>query len=440
MYNSLKHVLFSFFSTYCGPLHSSLSLKSVGTILERPERLHSQISSSDTTECIASRTRRLCRRNDTPVEHRPSISTLHIQPECVGRPILGRLRHHLLPLVSERETEASLVLVLILLCSDHRIEQSPCLFCAAEAFPLRPDDPIYDSASLVAGQIPDTFLESSNECSDGDPLWRTDYFDDAFRGFEGVDNWQPFGTLDESVPSGTSSAEYLDLTSIINPSLSTTQLPESQNSFLSGISQLTGESLAENSQLQLSLDSFLHGVQQPSPTPSSSTLAPSQANDPRFDTYPSPSSLPSSDQSTIQSASPPDTSHASVEAPDGKKEIKSARANFVCTTCTKSFSNALRFGHHVNRRSCRAPSECQQCGQPIKHSKDLRRHLGLSMAAPACRALKAVGPQLKRFVCTCNSKSYTRKDSLLRHLRNSTSDISQRHRCQACDHYPCSCP
>ncbi|KAF2628419.1 hypothetical protein BU25DRAFT_35378 [Macroventuria anomochaeta] len=155
-----------------------------------------------------------------------------------------------------------------------------------------------------------------------------------------------------------------------------------------------------------------------------------------MEAYPSPSSLPSLGQFTPQPASPPDTSQVSIDAPDGKMVIESAPTSFVCKTCTKSFPTMLRYRQHVNRHSCQAPSECKQCGQSIKHAKDLKRHLGSSKASPSCPALKNASPQGKHFACICSSKTYTRKDSLIRHLRTSATG---KHRCRTCGNRPCTC-
>jgi hypothetical protein len=260
--------------------------------------------------------------------------------------------------------------------------------------------------------------------------------DEVLQGFEGVDYSQLLGTLDESVLIGTSDAEYYDTSAYFPLSLLTAQVHEPQPYFLSGLSQSAVETFAESSYLQLSPNPSSHGVQQrqqqPSPTPSSHTLNFNKVDDTRMETYPSPTSLPSPDQVPSQSPTPSVNGRVPVEAPEGKRAISSERANLVCKTCTMSFPNALRFKNHVNRRSCRAPSECHQCGEPIKHPKDLKRHLGSSQAAPACPALKGPGKLAKRFACTSCSKVYLRKDSLQRH-------VQEKHRCQACNKSYCAC-
>ncbi|KAF2831415.1 hypothetical protein CC86DRAFT_138952 [Ophiobolus disseminans] len=245
---------------------------------------------------------------------------------------------------------------------------------------------------------------------------------------------QPLDTSDKSVSMEASGAEYFDFSDFIYPSLLTTQVHEPQHCSLSGIDQFTVETLAENSQSQYFLDPLPNGAQQPSPTTSSSTPVPNMDNCASMEVYPSPSSLLSSDQSPTHSASPPEMSQILTEAPDGKVAIRSASTNFVCPICTKSFSNALRFGQHIKDHN--TPSKCKHCGKNFKHAKDRQRHLGSSKAAPSCLVLKTASPEGKHFACICSSKSYTRKDTLIRHLRQSATG---QHYCRACGNRPCTC-
>jgi hypothetical protein len=259
--------------------------------------------------------------------------------------------------------------------------------------------------------------------------------DEVLQGFEGVNYSQPLGTLDESVLTGTSDAEYYDTSAYFSPSLLTAQVHEPQPYFLSGLNQSAAETFAESSYLQLSPNPSSYGVQQqqqPSPTPSSQTLNLGKADNTHTETYPSPTSLPPPDQVPSQSPTPSVNGQVLAVAPEGKLAISSERANLVCKTCTKSFPNALRFKNHVSRRSCQAPSKCRQCGEPIKHSKDLKRHLGSSQAAPACLVLKGSGTLAKHFVCTSCPKTYSRKDSLQRH-------VQEKHQCKVCHKFPCAC-
>jgi uncharacterized Zn-finger protein len=249
-------------------------------------------------------------------------------------------------------------------------------------------------------------------------------------GSESVVSGQLFGS-DEATrvaSSVTQTEEYID------PSLLTMLGCEPPNPFPSGVSQPPEAALAEQSQSQISLLSSLPSAQKPFPTLSFETLYAQDTG-----SGASPISAASTNQSSTQSASPSDSSSGSVDAPDGKRKIKVTSVNSVCAVCTRSFSSASRYRHHIDRHSCQAPSECHQCGQPLKHSKDLKRHLGLSNAAPSCPALKAAGFEAKRFACLCSSKPFTRKDTLQRHLRNSAGDGLQPHRCRVCDHSPCKC-
>lgn len=282
-------------------------------------------------------------------------------------------------------------------------------------------------------------MASNNECSESDQLWQTDYLGDAFQGYEGVDYLRPLGTLDESVSTEISSAEYFDFSEFICPSLLTAQVHEPRNCSLLGIDRFTVETLAENSQSQSLLNILPYGVQQPSPiistSTSTSTPVPQMTNGMSMEVYPSPPSLLTSDHSTTQSASPPDASQISIDASDGKMAIRSAPTNFVCTICTKPFSNALRLGQHVKDHN--APAKCKHCGKHFKHAKDRQRHLGSSKAAPSCPVLKAASPKNKHFACVCSSRTYTRKDTLIRHLRQA---VIGTHCCRACGNRPCTCP
>ncbi|KAF5847451.1 hypothetical protein GGP41_000206 [Bipolaris sorokiniana] len=319
---------------------------------------------------------------------------------------------------------------------DHRIEQDPDLFLASEAFQFSPDEPLYDSVSLVDGQILD-YSEHNNECSQSDALERTNYLGNAiYGGYKSVNTTQPLGTLDESVHQRTSGSRYSNTSGCIDPSLLTQHVHEPCYYSRSWLDQSTKQTLAENSQSQLYPNPTPSNVQQPLLTPATNKKAPDIPKDTSIEAYPSPSSLPSLGQLTPQIASPPDTTQIGLNIPDGKVAIEPAGMSFVCKTCTKSFLSRLRYDQHVNRHSCKAPSRCEQCGQPIKHPKDLRRHLGSNNALPSCPALKSVSPRASNFMCICNSKTYTRKDSLVRHLRTSKTG---NHRCRTCGKNPCAC-
>ncbi|KAJ6285557.1 hypothetical protein J3E71DRAFT_373738 [Bipolaris maydis] len=312
---------------------------------------------------------------------------------------------------------------------DHRIEQDPCLFFATEAFQSSLDEPLYDSVSLVDDQILDC-SESNNACSQSDLLERTDYLGNTIYGRnKSVNATQPLGILDESVHHGTSGAGYSNTSGCIDPSLLTQHVHEPRYYSRSWLDQSTKQTLAENSQSQLS-------PQQPHQAKATNAQAPTIPNDMSIEAYPSPSSLPSLGQLTSQVTSPQDTTQVGLNMPDGKVAIEPAGMSFTCETCTKSFTNKSRYDRHANRHSCKAPSRCEQCGQSIKHPKDLKRHLGSNSALPSCPALKKVNPQVNSFMCICSSKTYTRKDSLVRHLRTSKKG---NHCCRACNKNPCGC-
>ncbi|EUC38273.1 hypothetical protein COCCADRAFT_32726 [Bipolaris zeicola 26-R-13] len=321
----------------------------------------------------------------------------------------------------------------VALLTDHRIEQDLDLFFVSEAFQFSPDEPLYDSVSLVDGQILD-YSERNNACSQSDLLEWTNYLSNAICGGDksvGVDVPipPPLGTLDESVHQGTSGVGYSNTSSCIDPSLLTQHVHEPCCSSLSWLDQSTKQTLAENSQSQLSPHQTRHSK-------ATNARAPATPNDMSIEAYPSPSSLPSLGRLTPKVASPPDTTQIGLNIPDGKIAIEPAGMSFICKTCTKSFPNKLRYDRHANMHSCKAPSRCEQCGQSIKHLKDLKRHLGSNNALPSCPALKNDSPRASSFMCFCSSKTYTRKDSLVRHLRTSKAG---NHRCRTCNKNPCAC-
>ncbi|KAH7076625.1 hypothetical protein BKA63DRAFT_594103 [Paraphoma chrysanthemicola] len=320
---------------------------------------------------------------------------------------------------------------------DHCIEQSPCLFCTAEARLFRPDDPIYDSASLVTGQTPDLFWNGNDECSESGQLWWTDQTENLLIGHEGVAAWQPFDSQHESVPSGDSNAEHFDFNEYFSLGLLTAPAHESQDCFPSGVSQSTNGALAEISQPPHTRS---HGIQQPSPTPSSSSLVAHNDVEVPAEIYPSPASSPSPTLRNAESAIPSDSVLRCEEAPKGKREIDPMRATFVCPTCSEPFPNALCYRQHQIRHSCQAPTICHHCDRSFKYPKDLKRHLGQSKAAPSCPVLKSTGVSTKPFACLCESAAYTRKDSLQRHMdRENARGNGPDHRCIACQQRRCTC-
>jgi len=256
-------------------------------------------------------------------------------------------------------------------------------------------------------------------------LEQTDYLGNTIYGsYKSVNTTQTLGTLDESVHQGTSGAGYSSTSGCIDPSVLTQHVHEPHSCSRPWLDQHTNQTLAENSQSQLS-------PQQPRPTQGTNARAPTMPNDMSIEAYPSPSSLPSLGQLTPQVASPSATTQIELDIPDGKVAIKPVGTRFTCKTCRKSIPN-----RRANLHSCKAPSRCEKCGRSIKLAKDLNRHLGLNNAPPSCPALKNNSLWASSFMCLCRSKPYARKDIFVRHLRTSKAE---NHRCRTCNKNPCAC-
>jgi hypothetical protein len=262
----------------------------------------------------------------------------------------------------------------------------------------------------------------------------------ALQGYEGVELPQPFDTVEKSVSLGTSNAEYLNL-NCVYPGPLATQVHEPQSLFLSEISHPFEEVSAEHSLSQSSLDFLPHKLQQPPPDLGLNISASEdvQGLDPLR--FPVPVFQLSPGHSGTARASPISSSHISGDAPDGKREINSLRpTSIICSTCKSSFRNATRYSRHMSLHNCRAVSTCTSCKQSFKHLKDLKRHQGLDGSTASCHALKGNTLPSTHFACTCGRKSYSRKDSLRRHMACLNSrESSQRHRCKACDSCRCYC-
>ncbi|KAF2736310.1 hypothetical protein EJ04DRAFT_169363 [Polyplosphaeria fusca] len=88
------------------------------------------------------------------------------------------------------------------------------------------------------------------------------------------------------------------------------------------------------------------------------------------------------------------------------------------------------FRNHIKGGKCaqQKPFQCDACKQSFKHQKDLARH----KTSGSCRAAKLEPKQLKQFACICGERntSYSRHDSLLRHIREKNSrDPNRQHQC-----------
>jgi hypothetical protein len=143
-------------------------------------------------------------------------------------------------------------------------------------------------------------------------------------------------------------------------------------------------------------------------------------------------STPSSDFHSVRSvsttASRTSAESAMVGVPEGKMQIGSLHSEFACSDCKKSFSKDLRFKQHL-RRHCTAKHACK-CGKSYTLIKDLRRHQGSSKTSASSCPATASEQRPKGFVCVC-SRSFLRKDSLLRHINRELAKGNSLHRCQS---------
>jgi hypothetical protein len=254
--------------------------------------------------------------------------------------------------------------------------------------------------------------------------------------FEGAQSFGPIGILDDLFPTGRpsiqdNSQEYID------PFLLTIPEHESQNRSQSVISRLVPEALAQGSRSQSLLDSLHPEAQHIPPITYMGILGHNEEL--QQQQFLGPSSPTSLHLSTFQSASPTSSDQVSSDTQGGKIEIVSTSAKISCLLCQESFQTTLRYRKHLGAFGCKTLFSCYDCGRKFKIEKDLQRHRGHNKAASSCPQRKGIGLGVKPFACTCNSKAYTRKDSLLRHLREHVNDKPQHHRCKACDHHPCRC-
>lgn len=272
--------------------------------------------------------------------------------------------------------------------------------------------------------------------------WWTEISSDALQGYESVGESQPFGTQNSSVQSGTSDSEYLNWEDFIDLDLLATHEHEPHDAFPLEITQAAGELSAQNSQFQFSPDNLDNHVQQP-PLGLQYVISVADANKELESHLRSSSSLSSSESCPTSSASPTSSGPMPKDVPDGKKEISSTWATFACSTCKEAFANESRYRKHMRQRNCtvtRMKFTCKACERPFQLGKDLKRHQGLTGSATSCPALKASNRHFKQFACSCDKHSYTRKDSLQRHMnRDNAREGSQLHRCKTCQRCRCCC-
>lgn len=220
----------------------------------------------------------------------------------------------------------------------------------------------------------------------------------------------------------------------IDPRLLARHIHEPQIMSLSRLDTFTGRISADNSQPQSFSKLPPYDAQRPLHTPTPIMRAIGQPNDTSEEFYPSPSSLPCSGQFTPQTTTLSDVDQACSDASDGKMILLRTTTNSVCRKCKRSFPNRSVYHLHIKDRSCQALSKCKHCSKSFKLAKDLKRHLGSDKALPSCNKLES-SSYFTGFACTCH-KSYTRKDSLMRHLK---APSLEGHRCMAFNKNPCYC-
>lgn len=135
-------------------------------------------------------------------------------------------------------------------------------------------------------------------------------------------------------------------------------------------------------------------------------------------THYSSSNLPHISNSTGPKSSPPDSemvdrgSRSNVTTT--KMAISTLKSSYTCLACGESLPTRLCFRSHI-RRGCsdtRQAYRCDTCKRTFTLAKDLKRHQG---SASSC--LKSSQESKKiQFPCICGRR-FTRKDTLLRHLR-----------------------
>ncbi|KAH7086809.1 hypothetical protein FB567DRAFT_602338 [Paraphoma chrysanthemicola] len=306
----------------------------------------------------------------------------------------------------------------------------PCPFCATDACYHRPDDPVYDSTCLIP-TASNALLENNYECSERDFITWPDDTDIAV---ESRSADRRLHAQHESVPIlGIFPVEYLDFPSI-DPSLLSLQVHEPQGCEPSVLDQRREEAFTESPRPQASSSSPSSILNMNTSLGTHQFIRPAIADlpisgEPSDEGSADPAPTSSSHRGTSPTASSMSSRQGdSDEAPDGKLKIQPVQLSLVCPSCREIFPSALRYRKHTNSHSCQTLSQCHDCSRSFKHSKDLKRHRGLTGSEPSCPALKASRSKQKRFTCTCGAAAYTRKDSLQRHIdRENARDSDQRH-------------
>lgn len=121
---------------------------------------------------------------------------------------------------------------------------------------------------------------------------------------------------------------------------------------------------------------------------------------------------------TSETASP-QTNVAILHELLNRKELPTQCTNFTCHVCKEKFKMEAIYRRHIRSRTCtrsRTSFSCEACHRSFTLAKDLRRHLGQRGSASSCPKMKGSSHGVKQFMCPCKKRSYSRKDSLQRHM------------------------
>lgn len=267
-----------------------------------------------------------------------------------------------------------------------------------DAFVFCLDDPSPGSAPSSTGRIPEALSGDNRVFTDDHNKWTTEFeiLEQSVQDLGTFELGTSFGNAHECCAS-------LEFGMLAGDPL----IKESQAFFPSpGISQSIEEALAED-------------------TCSRQTLFPANAlGKDSLDVFPYrgrevSGCSPSSTQSVPSlSATPLSDNLASANTTSGKVVIAPEKRHYACPHCKKTFSSENLSIKHMKVCAVHKPFRCI-CGTSFKLRKDRSRH----QKSGSCTPFKQLGQEMKRFSCTCGQRntSYTRYDSLLRHIQRANS-------------------
>jgi hypothetical protein len=299
---------------------------------------------------------------------------------------------------------------------------------------LYPDNPIHESASSATGRILGGIW--NNEGSQSCQSWHTNLESEEFRSVYRISDLPGCDLWSMGAPH-IRDADFENLSAMDSLTMIDT---EPQSTIAPGISQFGDEALTEDSTSQFCFDHQSIDIHQPLLSSQWSTATSSDKNELYQNSFLNAASSSSSLEPLLsQSPSPLSSGQISEVSRKGKMKIPSIRKTYSCSTCRESFANDRLLRRHRHRHEHTA-FLCEACQQSFTEERGLRRHQGKRGSISSCPVLKTTNPSPKRFACTCDKHSYTRQDTLKRHMdaKNST-ESDQRHKCKACQHYPCRC-